>query len=373
VFDEAKPQALRLLGALPEERTMTARGAAPDVSAPRVRAARAADRERWNAFVYAQPQATFFHRHEWAEVLGHAFGHRDHYLVAERGDRVVGVLPLAEVRSRLFGHSLISTPFCVYGGIVAADDAAFAALERAAQDLAAELRVGYLEIRNRAKRHAGWPGKDLYVTFRKVILPDEEQNMLAIPRKQRAMVRKGIKAGLRSEIDAGVDRHYAIYSASLRNLGTPVFGRRYLEVLRETFGADCDVVTILNGAKPVASCLNFYFRDEVMPYYGGGTSQARTVAGNDFMYWEIMERARRRGCRVFDYGRSKLGTGAYDFKHNWGFVPEPLNYEYFMVRSGALPNLSPSNPKYGPAIGVWRRMPLGLTQLLGPPLAKHLG
>jgi FemAB-related protein (PEP-CTERM system-associated) len=364
-------------GALPARRMAAASGGgAVSVGAPatvNVRPVTDADHGAWNAFVFAEPESTFFHRIEWQDVLTRAFGHCTHYLLAERAGRIVGVLPLGEIKSVFFGHALISTPFCVHGGIVASDPAAFDALERAACELAQSIGVDYLEMRNVARRHHGWPSKDLYVTFRKPISSDPEENMLAIPRKQRAMVRKGIKENLRSVVDPGVDRHYTLYSHSLRNLGTPVFSRRYLEILRQAFGPDCDVVTVLKDDEPVASCLNFYFRDEVLPYYGGGGPRARSIAGNDFMYWEIMERARQRGCRVFDYGRSKQGTGAYDFKRNWGFEPVPLHYEYFMVRRKELPNLSPSNPKYARAIEVWRRIPLAITQLIGPPIAKHLG
>src|SRR5512141_2351104 len=119
------------------------------------------------------------------------------------------------------------------------------------------------------------------------------------------MVRKGIKEELRSEIGESVDRHYDMYSESLRNLGTPVFSKAYLRVLKDVFGDCCDIVTILKGDRAVASVLNFYFRDEVLPYYGGGTGEARAVAANDYMYWAVMERAREKGCRIFDYGRSK--------------------------------------------------------------------
>jgi len=331
------------------------------------------DRQAWNAFVLANPEGTFFHLAEWQDVLHRAFGHRTHYLLAERNGEVRGVLPLAEVKSLLFGHALVSTPFCVYGGIVAADEVANAALEKAACALARDLGVDHLEMRNRKRQHPDWPCKDLYVTFRKPIDADSEKNMLAIPRKQRAMVRKGIKEELRAEIDEDVGRIYDMYSESLRNLGTPMFGKRYLEILKETFGEACDIVTILKGDQAVASVLNFYFRDEVLPYYGGGTQEARAVAGNDFMYWQVMERARERGCRLFDYGRSKRGTGAFDFKTYWGFEPEPLYYEYFLVKRTEMPNLSPTNPKYGKAIDLWRKLPLKLTQLVGPPVAKYLG
>ena len=339
----------------------------------RVRPFEERDRAAWNAFVHAHPDGTFFHQAEWSDVLRRAFGHRPHYLLAERDGGICAVLPLAEVKSLLFGHALVSTPFCVYGGIVAADAAGHAALEEAACRLAWELQVDHLEMRNRRRLHPDWAAKDLYFTFRKPIDPEAERNMLAIPRKQRAMVRKGIKEGLRAEVDQHFDRHYWMYSSSMRNLGSPIFARRYLEILKETFGDACDVVTILKDDDPVASVLNFYFRDEVLPYYGGGTSRARALAANDFMYWQVMERARQRGCRVFDYGRSKRDTGAFDFKTNWGFEPEQLFYEYYLVRRKDMPNLSPSNPRFGAAIRLWQHLPVRVTQLVGPHVAKYLG
>jgi FemAB-related protein (PEP-CTERM system-associated) len=365
------------MSAEPAERPSSSRVKAVEatpVAAPvTVRAYRVEDRAAWNAYVFANPEGTFFHRAEWCDVLQKSFGHRGHYLVAERGGVVAGLLPLVEMRSRLFGHSLSSTPFCVYGGVLAQDSATHQALTVAASELAHRLGVDHLEMRNRTRRHPGWVAKELYVTFRRPISADSEQNMLAIPRKQRAVVRKGIKEGLKAEIDGGTARHYRMYSESLRNLGTPVFARRYLDELLAAFGADCEILTVVHASGPVASCLSFYFRDEVLPYYGGGTTTARQLGGNDFMYWQIMERARERGCRMFDFGRSKQGTGAYDFKRYWGFEPEPLQYEYLLVKAREMPNLSPTNPRYERMIRTWRRLPLAATQLLGPPVARYLG
>jgi FemAB-related protein (PEP-CTERM system-associated) len=332
-----------------------------------------ADQQHWNEFVRDHAEGTFFHLAEWQDVLRQAFGHRAHYLLAERAGKIVGVLPLALVSSVLFGRALISTPFCVYGGIVCSDADAHRALTEHACDLAKRLNVDYLELRNRRRQHPDWPVKDLYVTFRKPIAADSEANMLAIPRKQRAMVRKGIQKGLRSRTDADTLDHYSLYSESLRNLGTPVFARKYLDVLRRAFGEACEILTVLHEEAPVASVLSFYFRDEVLPYYGGGSAAARSVAANDFMYWEVMERARQRGVRIFDYGRSKRESGSFDFKANWGFEPEPLHYEYFLVRSPSMPNLSPTNPSYARAIRMWRRMPVWMTQWLGPRIAGYLG
>lgn len=335
---------------------------------------RPADFSRWDEFVVACSEATFFHRAGWKTVIERAFGHGTSFFYAEVNGRIEGVLPLAEVRSFLFGHSLVSLPFCVYGGIAASSDRARHALNDAACARAEQLKVDHLEYRLRASTQDDWLQKDLYVTFRKAIDPDLERNLLAIPRKQRAMVRKGIKAGLKSEIDQDVERFFAAYSDSVHRLGTPVFSKRYFEILMQVFGSDCEVLTITRAeGSLVASVMSFYFRDEVLPYYGGGTSQAREVAGNDFMYWEVMRRACERGLRVFDYGRSKRGTGSFDFKKNWGFEPQQLHYKYLLIKGKNVPDHNPLNPKYQMFIKLWQRMPLRLANVVGPYIVKSLG
>lgn len=331
------------------------------------------DIARWDEFVAACPEATFFHRAGWKQIIEQSFGHKTWFLYAESGGKIVGILALAEVKSRLFGHSLSSLPFCVSGGIAVTDEAARQLLDDAAQTLAAQLKVGHLEYRNTVPRHADWPSKDLYVTFRKEMSPDPEVNLTSIPRKQRAMVRKGIKAGLESTIDDNVDRLFDAYSKSVHRLGTPVFPKKYFRLLKEVFGKDCEVLTITKDGRTICSVLSFYFRDEVLPYYGGGTPEARDVAGNDFMYWELMRRSCERGFRIFDFGRSKRGTGAFDFKKNWGFEPTQLYYEYQLHAADAMPDNNPLNPKYQLFIKVWQRMPLFAANAIGPFIVKSLG
>ena len=202
-----------------------------------VRPLTAADHRRWDEFVERQPDGTFFHLAGWSTVIERAFGHRPHYLLAEVDGKIEGVLPLAHQRSRLFGNALISTPFCVYGGAVVRGPEALTALLGEASSLARRLAVDYLELRNLTAGQVSWPTKSLYATFRKELLPTEAANLAAIPRKQRAMVRKGIAAGLRSEVDAGTERFYAAYSQSVRNLGTPVFARSFFDILQRVFGS----------------------------------------------------------------------------------------------------------------------------------------
>ncbi|HET8727635.1 MAG TPA: FemAB family XrtA/PEP-CTERM system-associated protein [Alphaproteobacteria bacterium] len=333
-----------------------------------------ADERAWDAFVEAAPEATFFHRAGWRRVIEGTYGHRCHFLYVASSGGIRGVLPLVHIDSRLFGRSLVSTAFGVYGGPVSADPEARDLLDAAASDLAWSLRVGVLEYRLRHRQHSDWPCQDqLYATFRKAIDPDPDVNMKAIPRKQRAMVRKGIGFGLESRADDDVDGLFRIYSESVRNLGTPVFPRRYFRALRDVFADSMDVVTVTQAGRPVSGVLNFYFRDEVLPFYGGGSREARDLAANDFMYWEVMRRAGERGCRLFDFGRSKAGTGAFAFKKNWGFTPEPLYHEYRLVTATERPEVNPLNPKYQRMIALWRRLPLPVANVVGPWIARDLG
>ncbi|WP_328595694.1 FemAB family XrtA/PEP-CTERM system-associated protein [Rugamonas aquatica] len=331
------------------------------------------DHARWDAFVQRCPSATFFHRAGWQQVIENVLGHPTWYLYAESAGQIQAVLPLAQVNSRLFGNTLCSLPFCVYGGIAALEDGAAAELDLAAQQLAHRLRVDHLEYRHRQSIHADWLHKDLYATFRKPLHADHDQNLLAIPRKQRAMVRKGMAAGLDSVIDNEADRFYDNYAASVHRLGTPVFSRRYFRALQQAFGDDCEILSVQQNGKAICSVMSFHFRDEILPYYGGGGDAARALAGNDFMYWEVMRRAVERGRRLFDFGRSKYGTGAFAFKKNWGFAPQPLHYDYQLHRGKKLADVQPLNPRLQLLIRAWRLLPLPVANALGPHIVRQLG
>jgi FemAB-related protein (PEP-CTERM system-associated) len=333
-----------------------------------------ADSQRWDSFVMSCPEATFFHRAGWKTIMEKAFRHRTHFLYAESNGEIQGILPLAQVKSWFFGNSLCSLPFCVYGGIAASTEAARMHLDLAAQQIARTLEVDHLEYRSIDATHPEWAHRHLYVTFRKEIFSDVEKNLLAIPRKQRAMVRKGIKAGLRSEIDGNVERFFSLFSDNVHRHGTPALPKRYFQLLSEVFGKDCEVLTVLGASnRPLSSVLTFYFRNEVLPYYAGDDVSGRELAANDFKYWELMRRATERGCGLFDYGRSKIDTGPYSFKRNWGFEPTPLNYEYQLYHSTSVPDHNPLNPKYRLFIKAWKAMPLTLANLIGPYIVKYLG
>lgn len=344
--------------------------------AVRVRPLEASFTSAWDEFVITHPDGTFFHRAAWAGIFERAFGHRSFYLVAERDGAITGVLPLVHLNTWLFGNALVSTPFCVQGGPLAADAESAAALTTRALELMAGLGAQSLEYRAMAQSAdtVDWVTRDdLYVGFRKSFSADHEVNMLAIPRKQRAMVRKGIQNGLRSVQTRSVDPFFRIYAESVRNLGTPIFPKRFFQLLLEAFSEHADVTTIIDAEKPIAAVLNFYFREEVLPYYGGGVMQARHRAANDFMYWQVMRQAADRGYRLFDFGRSKAGTGAYDFKRNWGFTPVPLSYRYHLAPGASMPDHNPLNPKYRLFIAAWRHLPVPVANLIGPHIVRGIG
>jgi len=329
----------------------------------------------WDRFVRAHPEGSFFHLAGWKSVLEGAFGHRVHPLVARRGREVVGILPLVELRNRIFARALVSMAFGAYGGPLAEDRVAGQALDRAATALGERLGAAYVEYRLRAPFDPDRPRReDLHATFSRAITGDHDANLKAIPRKQRAVVRKALAAeDLSVEAPGSPATFYALYAESLRNLGTPVFARRYLDRLMAVFGDACEVLVIREKGRPVSGVLSFYYGDTVLPYYGGGSPAARASGANDLMYWALMCRAADHGYRVFDFGRSKVGSGAYAFKKNWGFKPAPLIYEYYLIKGRAIPETNPLNPKYRHAIAAWQRLPLWLANRIGPPLARELG
>ena len=330
--------------------------------------------KRWDDFVLTCSDATFFHRAGWQKIIKSVFHHGTYFLYAELDGAIQGILPLAHVKSFIFGNSLVSLPFAVYGGVASINKDATSALEREAEIIARNLGVEHLECRNVKLRHSGWPAQDLYVTFKKEIFKDDASNMQAIPRKQRAMVRKGIANGLLCEFDKNVDRFFALYADNVHRHGTPPMGKKYFEALRQEFGADCEVLTITSSdGTPLSSVMSFYFRNQILPYYAGDDTSARSLAANDFKYWSLMRRACDLGLDVFDFGRSKKGTGSFAFKKNWGFEPTPLHYEYCLYKREKIPQNNPSNKKFTLFIDAWRRLPIGIANWLGPYVVRGLG
>jgi FemAB-related protein (PEP-CTERM system-associated) len=336
------------------------------------------ERARIDAWVRAQPDATPFHLPAWTVAVARACGHKSHTLVAERADgSLAGMVPLTEISSRLFGRALVSNGFAVDGGILAEDPAAVRVLGEAAWSLARQLNCPTLELRGGPAEGLEWHRDEhTYLGFVRPLAASDEAELLAIPRKQRAEVRKSLDNDL--TVSTGRDAverkaHYAVYAASVHNLGTPVFpARLFREVLAE-FGEAADILTVRSGGTPVASVLSLYLNGTVYPYWGGGTAAARGLRANDRMYFALMAHARARGCTRFDFGRSKAGTGPAAFKKNWGFTGVPLMYVKRAASDDALRDINPLSPRYRLKIEMWKKLPLWLANQIGPHISKGLG
>lgn len=324
---------------------------------------------RIEAFVRARPGATPFHRPQWSRAVAAGTGCRTHYLVAEQGGALVGILPLSEIRSAFFGASLVSAGFAVGGGILALSGEAAAALADTAQALAEKLDCPSIELRGGMLPPFWRQSEGIYAGFVRDLPHGEEAILKSIPRKQRAEVRRALGNGLNAEFGGGLDSHFRVYAASVRNLGTPVFPRRLFRAVLEAFGDQADILVVSKDGKPLSTVLSVYMNGTVYPYWGGGTSEARAARANELLYFELMKHAAAKGCTRFDFGRSKFGTGAFAFKKNWGFEPQPLVYANW----GKARETNPLSPRYRLRVAAWKKLPLWAANLAGPVISRGLG
>lgn len=333
---------------------------------------------RIDAWVMAHDGGLPFHRPAWLKAIETGTGQKAHCLIAECGaGDIAALLPFHLVHSPLFGRALVSSGFAVGGGILSDGPTATRQLAATICDLAERWSCPTVELRGGSLPGGDWIEKrDEHANFLRPLQSDDETELLAIPRKQRAEVRKGLANGLTIETGScqrDLDRHYRVYAESVHNLGTPVYPKALMAAVMAAFGNEADILTVLHDGKPVASVLNLYHKGIVMPYWGGGIRDARRLRANDIMYYALMNHARRRGCTQFDFGRSKVDSGAYFFKKNWGFEPAPMAYAIHAADSQEPRDINPKSPKYQARIALWQKLPLTVANYLGPWIAKGLG
>ena len=333
-----------------------------------------ADVRRIDSFV-AEARASLFHRPAWLQAVAAGSGQRAAGLVSERMGVITGWLPLTEVRSPLFGKALVSSGFGVGGGIFADHPATARALADAATEHATLSGFAGVELRGGAIPPGWVTWSDKHCGFERPLAADDEAELLAIPRKARAEVRKGLTFGHRVTIGRGRDdraAHYACFSESVRNLGTPVFPRKLFTAMLDAFPDRSDILTVWQADTPLASVLSFYHDGAVMPFWGGGSHAARPARANELMYYELMLHARRKGMTRFDFGRSKTGSGPFSFKKNWGFEPVPLTYGAWTAPGAPPRNIDPTDASYSRKIELWKKLPLPVANALGPWIARGL-
>lgn len=308
----------------------------------------------------------------WKDLYENFFGLKTYYLYIEQSKTITAILPLVEMKSWLFGNALISTPFWVYGGPVGDPKDSQLLMDRAIE-IAQEKKVDYLEIKSEHSiLDSGW-SQEIYYNFQKTLANNHDDNLKDIPRKQRAVIRKAIQSSLTTHFEDNINNFYRLYAESLRNLGTPIMSKSFYQKVFDMLGENCKVLTVFDKAKPISSVFTFYHQGCVLPYYAGGAADARNNKAHDFMYWQLMCDATEKGLTTFNFGRSKKDTGAFRFKKHWGFTPELLGYRTIPIQTNTPPNLNPTNPKYQLMIKTWQKLPLALSTIIGPHVARRLG
>ena len=324
----------------------------------------------------AEMEGSVFHRPLWLLAVERGTRNEALGLVLERDGSIVGWLPFTAVTSPIFGNALVSSGFGVGGGALAAQSRDVEALCRAAEEVAQRRAFPTVELRGGSAPSDWQQVEGRHANFSAELAEDDEAQLLAIPRKARAEIRKGLANDL--EITTGngeEDRaaHYAAYAESVRNLGTPVFPRSLFDAVLDRFGDAADILTVRHLGSPVASVLSLYHRGTVMPFWGGGSFAARGLRANERMYFELMCHARRKGCTRFDFGRSKTGSGPFAFKKNWGFEPEPLTYWTWSAEGVEARNIDPTDEGHSAKIELWKKLPLRVANTIGPWIARGLG
>lgn len=338
-----------------------------------IRSATYGDGEAWNDFVRSSPQGSFYLRYEWESVNRELLGRRTEFILAQRGDQVVGVLPLVFVSSRLFGRFLCSMPFVNMGGPAAADPSIERLLVEEACRRADALRCDCLEIR------ADRPLPGLEAVSRKVSMtvaldsnPDSVWD--AFSSKHRKNIRRAYARGI--EVRAGGEEllsdFYRQMSLGWRGLGTPLYAREYFSGILKRFGSDVRIFVAYLDGVPIATAFNGHFGDTVEGMWAAGDPEYRQLAPNYVLYWEMIKDACERGYGRFHLGRSSPDSGSVQFKAKWNAEAEPLHWNYHLVEAEEIPALNPDNPKYELVIRAWRRLPLPVTRFLGPRLARFI-
>ena len=328
----------------------------------------------WNRFVASHPEATGYHRAEWRAVFESGLGHRCHYLAVQSGAAVQGVLPLVEVRSPLFGRALSSLPYVNYGGILASTPRAAEALLSAANELAGKRRLQFVVLRHRRQQLPQLPVRTHKVTMLLPLESDAERMWTALDRKVRNQVRKGEKSALET-LSGGaelLDDFYGVFARNMRDLGTPVYGRRlFAEILRQ-FPDDARVHLVRLGSATIAGALSYAWNHVIEVPSASSLKEHRSLCPNHLMYWHIIKEAIRDGRTIFDFGRSTPDDGTYHFKEQWGAAPDQLWWEYSLVGGGQLPSADRHDASYQRRIEYWKKVPLPIANLLGPRIARSI-
>lgn len=326
-------------------------------------------------YVERSESSSLYHYYVWRDVIEKSFGHDCYYLVCENERGVVGgILPLVHMKSALFGNQLVSMPFFNYGGVCADDEKCRDLLLEESIRKAKDLGAGNIEFRQVAPLNNGFPVKTAKVSMR-LRLPDSAEELWrSFPSKLRSQIRRTEKEGM--EIRVGrfeeLDSFYSVFSINMRDLGTPVYPKYFFWNILNYFPRNTWICSIYMGKTAVASGFLAGAKGMLEIPWASSIRRYNKYSPNMLLYWTSLSFACRQGYSVFDFGRSTAGESTYKFKEQWGAAPVQLHWHYWLRQEGEMPEINPRNPKYRWAIEIWKKLPVPLTTILGPPIVKNI-
>lgn len=328
---------------------------------------------QWDSFVDQHLNATIYHTSAIRRVIEKTFNHRCHYLAATDGQGVIhGVLPMVEQKSQLFGHFMTSMPFFNYGGLLSSSSTARACLLRSAETLAKTQNVSHIEYRH-CNNQLDLPSKSEKVAMIRQLPDTPEQLWSDIGTKVRAQIKKSQKTGTDVRIgrEEMVADFYKVFSRNMRDLGTPVYPISLFYNMLE-FCPEATIAIVYLGNKPISAGFLLGWRNTLEIPWASTIREANRFNANMLLYWEVLQYAITRGYRVFDFGRSSADSSTFRFKKQWGANSHRLYWNYWLPEGAELPAVNPNNPKYRMMIGIWKKLPLVVSNNLGPYIVRNI-
>lgn len=331
--------------------------------------------EDWDNFIKSRPDASSCHQFAWSKVIADSFGHQCYYLgVLDESQNWLGILPLAHIKSKIFGNFLVSIPFVNYGGLLYKDKEVANILINEAENIRKSLGANYVEIRQIVPAVEYLPTKQHKVTMILNLSASVNEQWKVFNPKLRNQIRKAEKSNLlfsMGHLDL-LDEFYKVFTHNMRDLGTPVYSKKFFYNILKSFRDTTRIFAVRYQDNVIAAGIALWFRDTLEIPWASSISLYREFCPNNMLYWEAIRFSIENGFKKFDFGRSTPHEGTYNFKKQWGALPIQLNWQYLTDVSGKLPELDRANPKYQIAIRIWKHLPIPVTRMIGPLIVRNI-
>lgn len=327
----------------------------------------------WDEYV-CKKQASIYHYSRWSQLIKMVFGHESHYLMAVENEKVVGIFPLVQLKSLLFGNFMISMPYFNYGGVVADTQKITNSLISSAHELSDALGCSHIEMRFDSEQKIELPSRTDKISMLLDLPDDPDELWQNLGSKIRAQVKRPIREGV--EFLTGgqelLDDFYYVFSTNMRDLGTPVYSKQFFREMLSSFSENTFIAIVRLNGETVGGGFLIGDNGKLEIPWASTLRKVNRLSVNMFLYWNILKIAMEKNYKVFDFGRSSKDAGTLRFKKQWGGYEKQLYWYYDLTEGMEMPTLNLDNKKFGSAIMMWKKMPVALTNLMGPAIVKNL-